>query len=182
MDELRELIRKWESYIEKMRAGIVNFVHESTKAAVQDHIELAEHFIADLQGLAQPVLHELIDAPAIPDQGQRVEQAPTTDAGVREMAERIHLKLAAAQNLPYNDGDTCEECIELARELAALAQKEAGGARVTAEQVIHFAYVLEGNAEYWLGLESPDSQHHGKWLNNIAAEIRALVAAPKEGE
>ncbi|MDP9162382.1 MAG: hypothetical protein M3O09_19420 [Acidobacteriota bacterium] len=30
----------------------------------------------------------------------------------RELAKWLHLKLSAAQNLPYEDGDTCPECVE----------------------------------------------------------------------
>jgi hypothetical protein len=44
-----------------------------------------------------------------------------TEELLRKMAERIHFKLAAAQNLPYEDGDTCSECEDFAKELAALA-------------------------------------------------------------
>jgi hypothetical protein len=36
-----------------------------------------------------------------------------TDETLRErLAALLHLKLAAAQNLPYEDGDTCSDCIE----------------------------------------------------------------------
>jgi hypothetical protein len=50
--ESKDLIAKWKSYTEKMQAGSVNFVHQSTKDVVQDHIEMAELFIADLQAIA----------------------------------------------------------------------------------------------------------------------------------
>ncbi len=30
----------------------------------------------------------------------------------KKLAEWLHLKLAAAQNLPYEDGDTCPDCVE----------------------------------------------------------------------
>lgn len=59
MNELREvLVKKWESYIEKMRTGSIHFVHESTKDMVRDHIEMAQHFISDLQSLAAPAVAE----------------------------------------------------------------------------------------------------------------------------
>ncbi len=64
-------------------------------------------------------------------------------AGVsaERIAKWLHLKMSAAQNLPYSDGDTCEECVEAVREellpllatappeQAALEQK--GGATMT---------------------------------------------------
>jgi hypothetical protein len=50
-ERLKALIAKWQSYIEKMRIGSVNLVHQSTKDVVQDYIEHADHFITDLQTL-----------------------------------------------------------------------------------------------------------------------------------
>lgn len=47
---------------------------------------------------------------------------------LREMAERIHFKLAAAQNLPYEEGDVCDECQQFTAELAALADAASVGA------------------------------------------------------
>ena len=29
-----------------------------------------------------------------------------------QLAKWLHLKLSAAQNLPYEDGDTCPDCFE----------------------------------------------------------------------
>jgi hypothetical protein len=59
MNELREvLVKKWESYIEKMRTGSIDFVHESTKDMVRYHIKMAQHFISDLQSLAVPAVAE----------------------------------------------------------------------------------------------------------------------------
>lgn len=41
------------------------------------------------------------------------------------LAQWLHHKLAAAQNLPYEDGDTCENCIEIVNtELLPLIQIE----------------------------------------------------------
>jgi hypothetical protein len=40
---------------------------------------------------------------------------------VTKFAQRIHFLLAAAQNLPYKEGDVCDECLLHARDLAALA-------------------------------------------------------------
>jgi len=61
-----KLINKWESYIEKMRTGSVKFVYPETKAAVQDMIELAERFVADLRepqdALGQPPREETLRA------------------------------------------------------------------------------------------------------------------------
>ena len=45
--------------------------------------------------------------------------APPNDA-LRQLAERLHHKLAAAQNLPYEDGDVCEECKDFAAEIIEL--------------------------------------------------------------
>jgi hypothetical protein len=77
-----KLIAKWESYIEKMRTGSVNFVHESTKMACQDLIDLAQHFVDDLRAAAPvgepgrtPSLDEMAD-------WLRVEY-PTYGAGER---------------------------------------------------------------------------------------------------
>ena len=46
---------------------------------------------------------------------------------IRKIAQWLHLRLSAAQNLPYEEGDVCDECMDaVKKELWPIVSKEIG--------------------------------------------------------
>lgn len=102
------------------------------------------------------------------------------------LCEVDHLILHPGQLYRFFVHPACIGCMSYVSGPPAPAG-EASLREALGKRFLHYAYILEGNAGYWLGLPSEDSVHHGKWLNNIAQELRqdaalATQQTKEEGE
>jgi hypothetical protein len=65
-----------------------------------------EYLLSPLETIEEKIRSVI---PAIPQ--EPASGAAQRDRTVRKLAEWLHWKLSAAQNLPYEDGDTCPDCV-----------------------------------------------------------------------
>jgi hypothetical protein len=110
------------------------------------------------------------------------------NASARELAKWLHFRLAAAQNLPYEDGDVCDDCIaeampmyesiakaaaaEATERAAGLARKMGDAASIVLQKghdddaAVQFDTANE--IEEAIRAQSPDPN----WLARVRAEAR----------
>lgn len=96
------------------------------------------------------------------------------------IAERIHFLLAAAQNLPFTEGESCEECLYHADDilkLAAAPSDDVAAARAAfAEEIVTQHYCLTGQIEKVCTCGLPrDMKINDAW-RQWAEHIRKLAA------
>ena len=114
---------------------------------------------------------------------EMLEAAPT-EAPLRKRLEgvlpaiaiRIHAYMSAAQNLPYEEGETCEECEDIARELIELT-----GQATSKEPPIESTMSMQKACETIAEKEIKKWYSHSEGAraaHNIWSKIRALAAAP----
>ena len=111
----------------------------------------------------------------------KVSEAPLRkrlEGVLPSIAIRIHAYMSAAQNLPYEEGETCEECEDIARELIELA-----GQATSEEPPIESTMSMQKACETIAEKEIKKWYSHSEGAraaHNIWSEIRALAARPKE--
>jgi hypothetical protein len=111
----------------------------------------------------------------------KVSEAPMRkrlEGVLPSIAIRIHAYMSAAQNLPYEEGETCEECEDIARELIELA-----GQATSEEPPIESTMSMQKACETIAEKEIKKWYSHSEGAraaHNIWSEIRALAARPKE--
>jgi len=101
---------------------------------------------------------------------------PHLDEQARELAEWLHEKLCCAQNLPWEEGDICDDCVESVKTevLPLLARVRLA---LLNEMAAEECPACKDGAELFRDEESGEWAHERPGLPNFLCEVPEVIAA-----